>query len=76
MGRFLPLYYGTMMGVSAILALGFWKLWNWTRVVVLVLIGVTLIAVVPEGIRIVHGGTPGVIALFLLRTQVHSNGYN
>ena len=48
MGGMLPLYYGLMAGATALLATGFWKLWNWARVVVLALIGVSFLAMVVE----------------------------
>ncbi len=45
MGRFGPVYYCAMILFIGVLAWGFWKLWNWTRVVTLALIGVNLLAV-------------------------------
>jgi hypothetical protein len=48
MGGMLPLYYALMAGATAVLAAGFWKLWNWARVVVLALIGFSFLAMVVE----------------------------
>jgi len=48
MGGMLPVYYTLMAGATAVLATGFWKLWNWARVVVLALIGLSLLAMVVE----------------------------
>ena len=49
MGRFEPAYYCAMILVTGLLAWGWWKLWNWTRIAALVLIGINLagVAVAP-----------------------------
>ena len=44
MGRLEPAYYVAMTLITGALAWGFWKLWNWSRIVVLVLIGANLVA--------------------------------
>ena len=42
MGRLEPVYYVAMTLITGALAWGFWNLWNWSRIVALVLIGVNL----------------------------------
>ena len=44
MGRLLPFYYAAMAAAQGVLAAGFWKLWNWARIVVLVMIALSGIA--------------------------------
>ncbi len=35
MGRALPFYYAVMAVVSALMAVAFWRLWNWVRLLTL-----------------------------------------
>ncbi len=48
MGGILPVYYALMAGATSVLATGFWKLWNWARVAVLTLIGLSMLAMAVE----------------------------
>jgi hypothetical protein len=67
LGSFQPLYYSAMLVLTAILGFGFWKLWNWTRVVILAMtlisLGATLF-MLPEAAR---DGSGGAWALWALR---------
>ncbi|MGA8873212.1 MAG: hypothetical protein WB460_18850 [Candidatus Acidiferrales bacterium] len=58
MGRFELVYYGAMISCTGVLALGFWKLWNWTRIVILVLIGVNLLGAAVAPFIIVRSLVP------------------
>ena len=70
MGALLPLYYGTMTVVTVVMALGLWKLRNWTRIVALVLIGISLIAAIPDGVHVIASGSLGAAAAFLVRVAL------
>jgi hypothetical protein len=70
MGAFLPLYYAAMTVITAVIAIGFWKLWNWTHIVVLALVGISLIAALPEAVHVISGGSAGAIATLLVRVTV------
>lgn len=68
MGTWLPLYYATGMLATLLVGLGFWKLWNWTRLVVLAMIGVsavTLFSVEAASLWRTHSGSG--LALWLFR---------
>ena len=67
MGRLLPVYYAAMAAVTGALAMGFWRLWNWTRIVVLAMIAISLVLMVKEVPLLVTAPTPGAIALTLVR---------
>lgn len=66
MGGFLPYYYLISLVGSGLVTIGFWRLWNWARVVVLGMIGISLIALAVEGVKDVLS-SPGALALLLLR---------
>jgi hypothetical protein len=58
MGRpFELVYYCAMTLFTGLLAWGFWKLWNWTRVVTLVLIAVSLLGTAFEPFMMARGGS-------------------
>jgi len=58
MGRtFEPVYYCAMISFTGLLAWGFWKLWNWTRVVSLVLIAVNLLGTAVAPFIMARGGS-------------------
>ena len=67
MGRLLPLYYVLMSGLTVTLAIGFWKLWNWSRIVVLALLGLSLLSLIGEVRPLIAGPTTSAIALTVLR---------
>ena len=48
MGRWLPFYYLAMTGLSGAMALGFWRLWNWVRLVILAMIAISLVLMIGE----------------------------
>jgi len=66
-GRLLPLYYVLLAGLTVTLAIGFWKLWNWSRIVVLALLGLSLLSLIAEVRPLVAGPTTSAIALTGLR---------
>lgn len=70
MGHLLPVYYAAMAAVTGALAMGFWRLWNWTRIVVLAMIAISLVLMVKEVPLLVAAPTPGAIALFLVRVAL------
>jgi hypothetical protein len=67
MGRLLPLYYVLLAGFTVALAIGFWKLWNWWRIVVLALLGLSLLGLIGEVRPLIAGPTTSAIALTVLR---------
>ena len=70
MGRLLPVYYAAMAAVTGAFAMGFWRLWNWTRIVVLAMIAISLVLMVKEVPLLVTAPTPGAIALTLVRVAL------
>jgi len=70
MGGLLPLYYGVMAGVTATLALGFWRLWNWARIVMLGIIVLSLVLMVTEVRPLLNEPTAGAIILTLVRVAL------
>ena len=70
MGRLLPLYYAAMAVLTTALAMGFWKLWNWTRIVVLAMTAFSLVFVVGEVPLLVTAPAPGAIVLTLVRVAL------
>lgn len=54
MGRLLPVYYTAFVSITGVLAMGFWRLWNWTRIMVLALIGLNFIGAVAETLSAVR----------------------
>jgi hypothetical protein len=67
MGRLLPLYYVLLAGLTVALAMGFWKLWNWSRIVVLALLALSLLSLIGEVRPLIAGPTTSAIALTGLR---------
>jgi hypothetical protein len=67
LGAFLPVYYLVSMGLTSFVAYGFWKLRNWTRVVILVLIAVSLVAGLATAPSVMHSGSAGALLLWLVR---------
>jgi len=67
MGRFEPVYYVVMAVVTALLGRGLWKLQNWTRIFMLVMVGISLIALVATSKLALGSGSASAIALWLLR---------
>ncbi|MGC1644471.1 MAG: hypothetical protein WA741_01475 [Candidatus Sulfotelmatobacter sp.] len=67
MGRLLPLYYVLMAGLTVTLAIGFWKLWNWSRIVVLALLGLSLLSLIGEMRPLIAGPSTSAIALTVFR---------
>jgi hypothetical protein len=70
MGGLLPLYYGIMVGVTATLALGFWRLWNWARIVMLGIIVLSLVLMATEVRSLLNVPTVGSIILTLVRVAL------
>ena len=70
MGRLLPLYYGIMAGVTAALALGFWRLRNWARIVMLGIIVLSLVLMATEVRSLLTVRTVGSISLTLVRVAL------
>jgi hypothetical protein len=67
MGRFVAVYYSAMVLVTGALAWGFWKLWNWARMVALALIGASLIGAAVETFSLVRDGSGAASAVSLAR---------
>lgn len=67
MGTLLPAYYLAGMVMTAAVATGLWKLWNWARVVVLAMVGVSALSLATGVLGVVRDGTAGAVALFGLR---------
>ena len=70
MGRLLPLYYAAMAGVTTALAMGFWRLWNWARIVILAMTGISLVFVVAKMPLLMASPTPGATVLTLVRVAL------
>ena len=83
MGKFLPAYYGVSTLLTGALALGFWKLQNWSRLVSLALMGISLAFLPIEflhasqspsgamiGSALVRVGVTVLIGWYLLSTKV------
>jgi hypothetical protein len=67
-GRLLPVYDAIAMVGTGLVAMGIWKLWNWSRVVALVLTGFSFVKfVVSEGATGLRPGGGGAMALTLGR---------
>ena len=67
MGKFLPVYYLLSMLLSGWIAMGFWKLWNWARILVLAMIGLSLVFLLATGIGVASSGSAAAVTLFLVR---------
>ena len=66
----LPFYYAFTFALSVAIAVGFWKLQNWARYVVLVLIGLSFLGVLAGAPGAFRAATAGAIALSLVRTAL------
>ena len=67
MGRLQPFYYTSMAALTGAMAMGFWRLWNWTRIVMLGMIALSLVLMTTEVRPLLAAPTPGAIALTLVR---------
>lgn len=67
MGRWLPLFYLAMTGLSGAMALGFWRLWNWVRLVMLGMMAVSLVLMLGELPGLFAAPSANAIGLTLLR---------
>jgi hypothetical protein len=70
MGRIQPFYYATMAVVTGALAVGFLRLHNWARIVVLGMIELSLVLMVPELRPLLTAPTAGAIILTLVRVAI------
>ena len=68
MGRLQPFYYSVMAVITGALAVGFWRLHNWARIIVLGMIEVSLLLMVSEIRPLVTVPTAGAIVLTMVRT--------
>jgi len=67
MGRVQPLYYSAMAVLTGAMAVGFWKLRNWARIVMLALIAASLVLMITEVQPLLASPTVGAIVLTLVR---------
>jgi hypothetical protein len=67
MGRLQPLYYSAMAVLTGAMALGFWRLHNWARIVMLALIALSLVLMTTEVRPLLAAPTARAIALTLVR---------
>jgi hypothetical protein len=67
MGRFEAAYYAAMALLTALIGCGLWKLWNWIRLVILVMTGVSLVGALPTIPLLAHSGSAGAWALWAVR---------
>jgi hypothetical protein len=70
MGRFVTIYYAALLLITGTLGMGFWKLWNWTRLIALAMIGVSLVAAAAETFSFFRGSSSAASAVFLVRVAV------
>jgi len=70
MGRLQPLYYSVMAILSGALAVGFWRLRNWARIVVLGMIELSLVLMATEVRPLLTAPTARAIVLTLVRIAV------
>ena len=83
MGRWLPIFYLAMTGLSGAMALGFWRLWNSVRLVMLGMVGLSLVLMIGElpglfaapsanaiGLTLVRVGLCALWSWYLLRRSV------
>lgn len=54
MGRFEAPYYAAMALLTGVMGYGLWKLWNWTRVVLLVMTGISFVGELLEIQQLMH----------------------
>src|SRR5271169_3412935 len=67
MGGLLPLYYAAMAGVTAALAMGFWRLRNWARMVMVGIMALSLAFMATEVRPLLTAPTAAAISLMLVR---------
>lgn len=67
MGHFQPFYYSAMAVITGALAVGFWRLHNWARIVVLGMIELSLLLMVAQIRPLLTAPTAGAIVLTLVR---------
>lgn len=67
LGPLLPIYYLLMTAVVAALGVGFWRLWNWTRIVVLAMNGVSAVLGLVEVANAIRSGSGAALALTAVR---------
>jgi len=70
MGRIQPVYYSVMAVLTGALAVGFWRLHNWARLVVLGMIELSLLLMVSQIRPLLTAPTAGAIVLTLARIAV------
>lgn len=70
MGALLPVYYLVSLVLSIFLSLGLWKLWNWTRIVLLLMIAISFIAGIVTAPGVFHAATAGAVGLWVLRISL------
>ncbi len=67
MGAWLPVYYLAMTGLSGVMTLGFWRLWNWVRMVILAMMAISVVLMLGELPGLLAAPTANAIGLTLLR---------
>ena len=67
LGPFLPVYYVLALVGMMFVAEGLWKLRNWTRIVMLVVIAVSLVAALATAPGVIQSGRAGVLAMWGVR---------
>jgi len=67
MSRVQPLYYSAMAVLTGAMAVGFWKLQNWARIVMLALIALSLVLMTTEIRSLLAAPTAAAITLTLVR---------
>ncbi len=70
MGAFLPVYYLVGIAFSAALGVGLWRLRNWARWIVIVLVAVSLAAVVGQIAQLLGAATVGAVVLTAFRVAL------
>ncbi len=70
MGRSLTVYYIVLLAITGALAMGFWRLLNWARMVALALIGVSLIAAAIELFSLVRSPSGSASLVVVARVAV------
>ena len=70
MGRIQPFYYSAMAIFTAALAMGFWRLQNWARLVILGMIELSLLLMVSQIRPLLTATTAGAIVLTLVRVAL------
>ncbi len=70
MGRIQPFYYSTMAVLTGALAVGFWRLHNWARLVMLGMIELSLLLMISQIRPLLTAPTAGAIVLTLVRVAL------